>query len=144
MSKLNKTIIPSNPITKISDKEYVEGYWIQKEYMENKTIKYGFDPIIDKIFPFPKQQSKDNQDFEFIIKLKSILPDCKVIAFNGESPCRLSNKTVGNKEYSFNYKGVTYRFPEGYLVYLEEFNIQPSQEFKDAVNAVYMNKLVRT
>lgn len=144
MAKLNKNIIPSNPLTKFSDDEYVEGYWIQKEYMENKTIKYGFDPFIDKIYPFPKQQSKDKQDFEFIIKLKSILPDCKVIAFNGESPCRLANKTIGNKEYSFIYNGITYRFPEGYIVYLQEFNIQPSQEFKDAVNGVYMNKLVKT
>ena len=116
----------SSPLTKVSDTEYVEGYW----YSEDKDYKL-----------YPKPLPTNNPvDPIFLSKLKLItssIENGKVgsfVYYRGFSPCRLCDyKYNGAKEYKFTLDGITYRYPEGLLHYYEKHNVQPSKEFYDVV-----------
>lgn len=114
----------SNPLTKLSDNVFVEGYW--QEYNEcgccNK-LKY----------PFPvESETKVNEIF--LQNLEHIKKYCKIDCYFGSSYCRLCNICNGGNEYSFTLSnGNTYKFPEGLVHYYQVHNVQPSDIFVEAV-----------
>lgn len=111
------------PLTKVNDKEYIEGYWYSSD-------KYG-----DK-YPRPLI-SNNNVDLTFIEKLKKLMTNIENKNINGEhigyrgySYCRLCpNEHNGTTEYIFYVNDIKYRFPEGLLHYYVDHNVQPSAEF---------------
>lgn len=113
----------SCPLTKVSDTEFIEGYW--QEYNEcgccNK-LKYPY-PVNSGICVDPV----------FLQNLEHIKKYCKVDYYFGASFCRLCETAVGGSEYSFKSDGKTYRFPEGIVHYYSQHNVQPSDEFMEAV-----------
>jgi hypothetical protein len=57
-----------------------------------------------------------------------------VQAYRGSSTCRVCGKTNGHREFIFG----GYRWPEGYLHYVEEHNVEPSEGFKKMLGAAAM------
>lgn len=116
----------TTPLTKVSDKEFIEGYWWSKEYPN-----------------YPKPVStKLPVDTLFLSKLKDItvkiesnmLQGGSYQHYRGFSICRVCNFNCnGAKEYKFIINDVTYRYPEGLLHYYEKHNVQPSKEFYDVI-----------
>jgi hypothetical protein len=138
MKPLNDmSLLSSNPMTKLSGNEFVEGYWFDSQITKDCAHQYGFDYDIDKIiYPWPKQESAP--DREFIKMLRGLLPQFKTEHFFGGSPCRFDpNRMVGGEEYSFTFQDNKYKFPSGYLVYLEEYCVHPSPEFKEVIKSMY-------
>jgi hypothetical protein len=137
----DKSLLDKDPLTKLSETQYVEGYWFNKDdyHSDSKISLYGFNSEIDIIYPWPKylkddgSKQQEKPDTEFIEKLKKIIPHCEKFTSYGGSPCRLSDEIVGSIEYSFTDDGIKYNFPEGYMVYLEKFNVHPSAKFKEVV-----------
>lgn len=69
----------------------------------------------------------------FLQNLEHIKQYCKVDYYHGASDCRLCELSIGCSEYSFKSEGKIYRFPEGLVHYYTIHNVQPSDEFVDAV-----------
>jgi hypothetical protein len=113
----------SYPLTKVSDTHFIEGYW--QEYHECgccNPLKY----------PYPVD-SGIKVDKVFLQNLEHIKQFCKIECYYGASFCRLCNISVGGNEYSFRSEGKTYTFPEGIVHYYTVHNVQPSEEFVEAV-----------
>lgn len=113
----------SYPLTKVSNTEFIEGYWQESnECGCCNPIKY----------PYPVN-SGIRVDKVFLQNLEHIKQYCKVDYYMGPSSCRLCELSVGCSEYSFKSDGKIYRFPEGLVHYYTNHNVQPSHEFVDAV-----------
>lgn len=113
----------SYPLTKVSNTEFVEGYW--QKYNECgccNQLKY----------PYPVN-SGIQVDEVFLQNLEHIKKYCKIDYYFGASFCRLCEVSVGGGEYSFKTEGKLYRFPEGIVHYYIVHNVQPSDEFMEAV-----------
>jgi hypothetical protein len=118
------------PLTKLSERKYVEGYWYDGTSL---------------IFPKPKQEK--TKDSEFIEKFKKVMelrsnknfePKMIDTSYRGFSSCRLcDNSYNGSHEYDFEYDNNRYYFPEGYLHYLEKHNVHPSDVFRRIVLDIY-------
>lgn len=113
----------SYPLTKVSDTEFIEGYW--QDYNECGCCNH-------LKYPYPIN-SGIHVDAVFLQNLEHIKKYCKVDYYFGSSFCRLCEAGVGGSEYSFKSDGKTYRFPEGIIHYYTAHNVQPSDEFMEAV-----------
>ena len=115
----------SYPLTKISDNEYIEGYWFQSVYT-------------DKLYPFPKSTT-EKVDVAFIEALQKTTDNIanNITHYCGFSSCRLCKSHNGNKEYSITKNGILFRYPEGLIHYYTEHNVQPSKEFYDFIKTPF-------
>jgi hypothetical protein len=119
------------PLTKVNDKEYIEGYWFSN-YIDNNK--------------YPKPLATDIKvDQKFIEKLKKMMNDIENKKINsqhmhyrGYSYCRLCSTATfllhnGTTEYIFYVDDIKYRFPEGLIHYYVYHNVQPSAEFYNVI-----------
>jgi hypothetical protein len=108
------------PLTKVSDKCYIEGYWA--------TIGYGYDLS----YPWPKPGDQQvNQDF--LDRLEELKNESEVTSSFGFSTCRLCGKNNGGDEYRVTKNDITFLIPEGLVHYYEDHLVQPSEEFYNFV-----------
>jgi len=107
------------PLTKISDTEFIEGYWFT-----------SYDSGIEYPHPLP---SNSNVCPIFLNKLKLVSHNSQELHYNGYSFCRLCGCKNGTIEFSLSSQGVTFRYPIGLFHYYEEHNVQPSKEFNDFI-----------
>lgn len=135
MAKTNDALTQtvSSPLTKISDTEYVEEYWWNKDLPNQK-------------YPNPIT-TKTAVDAIFLAKLEEItskieenkLPNSSYEHYRGFSECRVCHYQYnGAKEYKFVSGGVTYRYPEGLMHYYQQHNVQPSNKFYEAVMKLHV------
>jgi hypothetical protein len=112
------------PLTKISDNEFIEGYWFainpSNEDYENMYPK-----------PLP---TDDLVDVDFINKLE-LLTDkiAETVNYLGCSTCRLCNCNNGGNEYILTHNGIKFVYPCGLMHYYKIHHVQPSREFFDFV-----------
>lgn len=116
---------------------------------EIKEIKEGFYySKYEPNLPIPiSQQTKLNQNL--ITKLRVIMyklnkssySNAHCLQYMGYSECRLCHKPNGSKEYYIINENKKYIFPEGYLHYIEEHNIIPSNEFVNLLIHIRANFL---
>jgi hypothetical protein len=99
-SKISTRNQPADPLTKISESEYVEGYWA------SKNSNLGKDDV-ESSYPWPKSELAP--DTEFISKIKKLMLELEYVNYRGLSICRLCEKYVGNKEYYLFDGKVKYR-----------------------------------
>lgn len=97
-------------------KNKIEGYWYDK-----------YNPQYPKPIP---QKTKCDQ--EFISKLKSLEERAAIICYRGSSNCRICNIRNGSKEYMYG----GWNWPSGYMHYITEHNIHPSEEFRKFVEGI--------
>jgi hypothetical protein len=135
--EIKKEDLPSCPLSKISENKYAEGYWFPKIKNEDKLSTYSLDPEIDNLLPYPKQE--ENPDLQFYEKLVFLKDYFNKINYLGVSHDRIGNKNMGCAEYSFTVDNIEYIFPEGYLIYLKEYNVHPSPEFKTIIEVMWEN-----
>jgi len=131
---INKTKIinpNSYPLTKLSNETFVEGYW------QSNNECGCCNPII---YPYPVD-SGVQVDPIFIQNLEHIKNFSKVECYFGSSYCRLCPQNVGGLEYSFKSDGKTFIFPEGIFHYYRDHNVQPSDEFMDAVEQYIVDEV---
>ena len=80
--------------------------------------------------PMPEPQG-NGVSLQFIAKLRDVEAKAQKTLYRGWSNCRLCAKANGNGEYEFN----GWRWPEGYIHYLEGHNVHPSWEFRQMIEA---------
>lgn len=128
-----KTNPLTSPLTRSSDRHYIEGYWefILSEPSERKILypkgcsRYPMPRVSDT--PVPKA---------FMDKLNLCIADVEPTLYLGSSYCRLCMCRNGCGEHSLtNKEGVTFVFPEGIFHYYEAHQVQPSPEFHSFVMA---------
>lgn len=97
--------------------KFTEGYW--KATFDSPEDLPWPEPCTDAIWPLLKDS--------FLQRLASLELRCsdKVVQYKGMSICRLCQECNGSKES--RYEG--WRWPEGYMHYLEVHNVAPSFEF---------------
>jgi len=129
--------LPKSPFSKLKENKYAEGYWYNiTKNKPNKCNIFGYDSTIDdSILPFPIQE--ENPDIIFHDKLKEISKYFSYTSYLGSSFDRLGNKNMGGGEYSFEINNITYVFPEGYFIYLKDYNVHPSVEFRNIIETLY-------
>jgi hypothetical protein len=96
---------------------------------------WSFSPD-DRALPFPQANPKPwaGQD-NFVARLKGIEQGIrerrngKVTAYRGWSMCRLCRVPNGNEELELD----GYRWPSGFLHYVEAHNVRPPDEFVTAI-----------
>jgi hypothetical protein len=114
-------IIRYGTYTKIDNIHY-EGYFYSK-HMHTCTYKY---PV-----PLPMDKKVDE---ELIEKIYNFLDDKKGTHYLGFSCCRICGKTNGDFEYHITKNGEKWTIPEGYMHYVTEHNVMPSNEFIKMIN----------
>lgn len=92
----------------------VEGYWRAHK---------------DDVSEYPFPESVGFKDDVFVEKVKSLQEKARVIQFKGFSFCRICECINGTQE--FEYKG--WNWPSGYLHYIVDHGVKPSDEFYDFV-----------
>lgn len=129
--------LPDYPLTKVSEMEYIEGYWYDSDYPE-------------KLYPFPKE-TDIMVDYEFLEKLDKVMQhmwvdrfklggsNCVVRDYMGYSKCRLCGINNGSEEYETKYKNIIYKFPGGIKHYYEKHNVHPSKEFMEFIMNYLLN-----
>lgn len=113
------------PLTKVSDNEFIEGYWFPDE-----------DPSdTDYDISYPKPLATNNPvPIEFINKLQLLTDtEAKKDSFWGSSSCRLCHCANGADEYTLTSNNLKYIYPSGLMHYYTEHNVQPSKEFYNFV-----------
>lgn len=111
------------PLTKISETEFIEGYWFPLNPCDN-----------DYNIGYPKPIVTDTPVCQrFLDKLKLITNSAKKNDYFGWSKCRICKCVNGGSEYRLTSNGKTFRYPSGLLHYYEAHNVQPSKEFYDFV-----------
>lgn len=133
------------PLTKINDKEYIEGYWKDIYHYNSPGSKYPFPPV-------PLKGATD-VDAKFLDKIKNIIKDGKIKKdeddkhpvlihqYLGSSTCRLCDCSNGNEEYEVtNDEGINFKFPSGLMHYYIEHKVQPSREFYDFIMSYNLHK----
>lgn len=99
-----------------------EGYWRSSEDEKNSDL------------PWPRP-SDTKCSSDFIDKLKYVLShSVEGKRYRGYSNCRLCGGLNGTREYLPMINEVRYVVPEGYLHYLEDHNVHPSEDFKSFIN----------
>lgn len=98
-----------------------EGYWRNSSHPE---------------LPEPKAYSLpwDRKD-EFVQQLKEVQATLTPDAYRGISICRICQKANGNEEYFLN----RWRWPSGFLHYVEEHNVIPTGEFARMIQEAHKN-----
>ncbi len=107
-----------------------------RDSQEPKIVGYWSYSPDDPALPFPQANPEPwgGQD-TFVAKLKAIEQGIrerhygKVTAYRGWSMCRLCRVPNGNEEFEFD----AYRWPSGFLHYVEAHNVRPPDEFMAAV-----------
>jgi len=107
------------PLTKISEAEFVEGYWFSS-YIPSAEYPH---PIASNISVCPK----------FLDKLKIVSENANKLYYNGYSNCRLCGCNNGTIEFSLTKNGIKFRYPIGLMHYYVIHNVQPSKEFYDFI-----------
>ena len=88
-----------------------EGYWRNSRHPE---------------LPVPKAHILPwNRKDEFVAQLKGLEAVLTPDAYRGISLCRICQKSNGNEEYQYD----GWRWPSGFLHYVEEHNVIPTGEF---------------
>jgi len=112
------------PLTKVSDNEYIEGYWFPLNPNESD---------FEQMYPKPKQQ-KTFVSTEFLDKLKLLTENNAIaIQYYGSSMCRLCKRYNGSIEYKITQNNITFRYPKGLIHYYEYHNVHPSTEFYEFI-----------
>jgi len=141
------------PLTKIDEKNYAEGYWINGQWCNQTKIWIKNNNEINNeinneniMYPTPKPDIEAVSK-EFIDKLKKL---CETVFFNtninlksymGNSYCRICGCENKNKEYHFKSGDITFKMPEGMFHYYINHNIHPSKEFYDFVMKYDINNI---
>ena len=109
------------------------GYWKEKSRREiYRQMGYPVDDIFknpEEESPYPEPKANDEPwqgQGDFIARLLKIQSYAHKTYFRGFSSCRICKKINGSIEYE--YKG--HIWPEGYLHYIEEHNIEPTEDVK--------------
>jgi hypothetical protein len=115
---------PGTPFFKVSDTEFIEGYWAPKQrmYAGDAWHLYNYPIVTD-----------EPVDTEFLIKLENLLWSAKSEFYLGLSTCRVCSENNGASEYSIEKNGVTFRLPEGMMHYYREHKVHPSPEFREFI-----------
>jgi hypothetical protein len=90
----------------------VEGYWRKTKYEQSDL-------------PYPEPYNDEWGKGEFIEKLKLLQGKAQLTLYRGMSSCRLCGCMNGSGEYSID----GWRFPSGYLHYIEVHDVKPSEAF---------------
>jgi hypothetical protein len=125
MSNTNK----NSPLTKVSDTEYIEGYWASKD--PTTVHPSELDSLYDK-YPWPVDSGQP-VDLKFLEKYKAVLSEnfVNMTGYFGYSKCRFCHKSNGSHEHTLvNKNGVKFICPQGLLHYYTEHRVQPSDEFR--------------
>src|SRR5215475_13778990 len=103
---------------------------------EPKIVGYWSYSPDDPALPYPQANSKPwARQEEFVAKLKAIEQGIrerrygKLTAYRGLSMCRLCRVLNGNEEFEYG----DYRWPSGFLHYVEVHNVRPPADFLAAV-----------
>lgn len=115
---------PGTPFYRVSDTEYIEGYWAPKRRM------YAGDAW--RLYNMPEVTSEP-VDTEFLSKLNNILERLEPMRYLGFSECRVCGQNNGSTEYRIEKDGTTFRMAEGITHYYVEHNVHPSPEFREFV-----------
>src|SRR5262245_35403912 len=104
---------------------------------KSKIVGYWSNSPDDPALPFPQPNPKPwVGQSRFVARLKAIEQSIRerrygaVTAYRGWSMCRLCRVPNGNEE--FEYGG--YRWPSGFLHYVEAHNVRPTDDFVAAVS----------
>lgn len=117
MKKINNN---TYPLTKVSDSEFIEGYWFpssssDKDYPSPNVTNIPVDKIfLNKISLLTNKHAKE-------------------LHYNGYSKCRICDCKNGNVEYVLEKDGIKFRYPQGLTHYYEMHKVQPSKEFFDFI-----------
>jgi hypothetical protein len=142
------------PLTKVSDTEYIEGYWYDNISDSKETRTY----------PFPKPEPNKQISEQFMSKLETIIENSnslkyygmfgydesknnemkemadgtkiKFTNFMGGSQCRLCEQMIGSDEGIIIKNNIKYRFPSGIIHYYKDHDVQPSQEFNNLIMSI--------
>lgn len=130
------------PLTRVSENEFIEGYW--KIYIGNVeivggTIDIDIDDNDDDNYPMPLA-TKQYVDEIFLEKCEEYMciidnlqfftrDGCCVIIYKGVSKCRICNLSNGSKEYRIKKGNTIFRIPIGLLHYYKIHHVQPSKKF---------------
>ncbi len=106
-------------LTQLNETTYIEGYWFNYHYE-------------DKMYPMPKGLDV-SVDQQFINKMKEVTRGARTEHYLGWSDCRICKVPNGSREYILKKDGITFRYPEGLLHYLEEHNVYPSSIFYEFI-----------
>lgn len=100
-----------------------EGLWSKgdnRDYLRFPEVKEGA--------PWLAQQA-------FIASLISTQKNAEEASYRGFSCCRLCGICNGSKTYELTAFGVTWRWPQGYLHYIQDHNVRPSLAFQQFICA---------
>jgi len=99
----------------MSDECLKEGFW-----------KSSYEPDLPS--PVPNDMPWEGQEL-FVQRLIQVERLAKMTAYKGMSRCRVCECSNGSREYSYN----GWVWPAGLMHYIIEHNIQPSDEFIEAI-----------
>jgi len=117
MEKINNN---TYPLIKVSDSEFIEGYW-------KSSLPF------DKDYPIPNKTNISVNKM-FLNKLSELTAiDAMGLHYNGHSKCRICECKNGNIEFILEKDGIKFRYPQGLIHYYEIHNVQPSKEFFDFI-----------
>lgn len=150
------------PLTQLNENTFVEGYWesvspecVDFEYSDSdtsdseaseqdkKSTNRNYSQIFNRCilqknklqtYPYPLG-TNEKVDKKFLKKFKKVTEFAEFDNFKGTSWCRICNEPNGSGEYTINYRGKIYKYPEGLEHYYVEHNVKPSDEFKEAIMA---------
>ncbi|AYV76218.1 MAG: hypothetical protein Terrestrivirus5_40 [Terrestrivirus sp.] len=148
------------PLTKVSDTEYIEGYWYDDVSDSKETRTY----------PFPKPEPNKQINEQFMSKLETIIENAnsfkhygmfgydeskndemkemadgikiKFTNFMGGSHCRLCEQMIGSDEGIIVKNDIKYRFPSGIIHYYKDHDVQPSEEFNNLIMSIDIDSII--
>lgn len=100
------------------------GFWISND---------PFGICNDEIsFSHPIENSAKEDNSKLIKKLLEIQNKAHVNSYFGCSTCRICNEDNGCSEYTYG----TFIWPEGYIHYIRDHNVEINEEFKEFLQRV--------
>lgn len=110
----------NNPLTKINDNKFIEGYWYEDYLFRNHDLPIPIESnvVIDK---------------DFIKKLCDIYNQVIPKSFYGSSMCRICKQSNGSDEYELGKNNTSFIFPSGLIHYYINHNVQPSKNFYEFI-----------
>lgn len=110
-----------------------EGYWaLTNGVVEGSVNKMPWE----ENYPWPESRTT-KCNYELITRLKNIFIKAPQESYFGFSKCRFCHKENGCSEYLLIKENIKYIVPDGYLHYLEEHNVHPSEEFLQFIDQYY-------
>jgi hypothetical protein len=91
-----------------------EGFWYSK-----------YEPNLPK----PVDSGDWAEKEQFILKLEKLQNTLSPVGYKGWSTCRICNCMNGSEEYSYK----NFVWPSGYLHYIRDHNVHPSDKFKKLI-----------